>query len=112
MDKKPSIKPTQLMSAVSDNTPPWILPIGSLMINRVVREMPTIDDIILEARGLLATRYGWRGREMDVAETIGCNDTIHSSAHINHDWDQYNAVSNEISEQNYLREMRLAPPIA
>lgn len=102
MDKIASFKPTQLMSSVTDKTPAWILPVGALMLNHVVKEMPTIDDIILEARGLLASRYGWRGREMDVAETIGCNAAIHSSANINHVWDQFNDMSNRISMENYL----------
>lgn len=112
MDKKPSIKPTQLMSAVTDKTPAWILPVGSLMVSWLIKEIPYDDDIILEARGLLASRYGWKGREMDVAEAIGIRYPLHLSSQVNQIWDQYNLDMQELSEHNYYRSLYLNSPIA
>lgn len=81
--------------------PAWILPIGSLMTNPEVKSNPSINEIILEARGLLAFKYDWRGRQLDVAEVLSSSGTRRSAAEVLEEWDEYNLFRFNLHLQEY-----------
>lgn len=112
LPKAPSVKPTILFSKIDDVYPVWVLPIGSLMLNQFIKAMPTVDEVILEARGLLANRYGWRGREADVAETLSMDKPLHDAEEVNREWDLYNIQTLEYNTKEYLRTHSSPAPIA
>jgi hypothetical protein len=95
-------KATILFSKQEDKRPAWILPVTELMLNLNIKYHPTVDDIILEARGLLASRYGWKGRELDVAETFCSKNCMFSAAEVNKNWDSYNSMMELLHKERYL----------
>jgi hypothetical protein len=97
-----SRKATLLFSKQEDKRPAWILPVTELMLNVNIKQHPTADDIILEARGLLASRYGWKGRELDVAETFCSKHCMFSAAEVNENWDEYNGMMEKMHKEKYL----------
>jgi len=99
MENESQVK-TLIMASDMNEYPNWVLPVTSLM-NNMKKYNPSISDIILEARGLLACKYSWRGREMDVAETLGKNNSERTSAEINQTWDEYNSFYENLKKHEY-----------
>ncbi len=96
-------KPTMKMFAQTNLYPAWVQPVTTLMLNKAIKDNPSEDDLILEARGLLAGLYNWRGRQLDVVECFQRDGSKINSKSLNEYWDNYNLLV-DLSRQEAYRK--------